>query len=122
MAGARGHGGFAVLNRTVNPLMRALLRSPAHRIASGRVALITVTGRRSGREFTIPVMYERDGDAVRIVVGAPERKLWWRILTGEGAPVRIRLAGVDHAAHAVARGDEASGVEVAATLAGLNGR
>jgi hypothetical protein len=117
MAGAQGHGGFAVLNRTVNPLLRGLLRSPLHRVASGSLALLTVTGRSSGRRYSFPVGYRREGEVVTIAVGAPRRKRWWRNLTGAGAPVEIRLAGGDYSGHALARGDESSEVTVEVTLA-----
>jgi hypothetical protein len=49
---------------------------------------------------------------VRITVGSPEHKRWWRNLTDAGAPVRMRLRGVERSGHAVARGDERSGVTV----------
>jgi hypothetical protein len=104
------------MNRTGNPLVRLLLRSPLHRLASGRLALITVTGRKSGREHTFPVGYERVGDTVEVPVLWPERKLWWRNLRGDGAPVRLRLRGEDRAGHAVVRGDEHSGVSVEVRL------
>lgn len=49
-------------------------------------------GRRSGRRFTIPVMYaEREG-TLTIFVGHPERKRWWRNLR-VGAEVEVRLRG-----------------------------
>ena len=41
----RGHGGFAALNVTGNRAVALLLRSPLHPLVSGRIALITVTGR-----------------------------------------------------------------------------
>jgi len=109
---SHGHAPFAVFNHVVNPSLRGLLRSPLHGLASGRLALITVTGRRSGQSFTIPVMYQRDGDRVTVVVGWPQRKRWWRNLRDGGAPVRVRLAGVEHSGHATAHGEEASGVTV----------
>ena len=110
-----GHGFFAVLNRTANPVVRLLLRSPAHRALSGRLALITVTGRRSGRRFTFPVGYRRVDGRVEIAVGSPERKRWWRNLRG-GGPVLIRLRGTEHRGRAEAHGDEASGVTVVVML------
>src|SRR5205085_4928986 len=93
---------FHVMNRTVNPLLRALLSSPAHTLASGRLALITYTGRRSGRQYTIPVLYRDKGDEVTIAVGWPERKVWWRNLTGEGGPVRLVVRGRELRGHAMA--------------------
>ena len=96
--------------------MRLLLRSPLHPLVSGRLALITVTGRRSGRRFTFPVGYERDGDLVTITVGWPQQKLWWRNLRGEGAPVLLRLQGEERKGHAQALGDELTGVTVKVRL------
>jgi hypothetical protein len=110
-----GHGRFAVVNRTANPVLAALLRSPLHGLASGRLALITVTGRRSGRRYTFPVGYERDGERVRIGVGWPDRKRWWRNLRG-GAPVELRLRGRDYRGRAAVRGDERTGVTVEVQL------
>ena len=91
--------------------MRLVLRSPAHRALSGRLALITVTGRRSGRRFTFPVGYRRVDGRVEIAVGAPDRKLWWRNLRG-GGPVLIRLRGTEHSGWGEAHGDAQSGVTV----------
>jgi hypothetical protein len=118
MSAPPGHGPFAVFNRLGNPAVRLLLRSPLHGLASRQLALITVTGRRSGRTYTIPVGYRRDGAVVNIPVGWPERKLWWRNLRGEGAPVRVLMGGREYAGHAVARGDERSGVRVVVELDG----
>jgi hypothetical protein len=110
-----GHAPFAVFNKTGNRLVRGLLRTPLHPIASGRLALITVTGRRSGREYTFPVSYTRDGDRVKIDVGWPERKLWWRNLR-DGGEVRMLLRGVERTGHARAHGDARTGVTVRVAL------
>jgi hypothetical protein len=112
---ATGHGRFALLNHTANPLVKLLLRSPLHGLASGGLAVLTVTGRRSGRRFTFPVGYSRRDDRVTIDVGWPERKLWWRNLR-KPAPVEIRIQGRDYRGTAVAEGDEATGVRVTVTL------
>jgi hypothetical protein len=111
-----GHAPFAVFNRIGNPGVRALLRSPLHGAVSGRLALITVTGRRSGRTFTFPVAYRREGEVVTIGVEWPQRKVWWRNLRGDGAPVRLRLRGEERSGRALARGDEQRGVTVEVTL------
>ena len=96
---------FLAMNRVVNPCLKAILRSPAHGLASGRLALITYTGRRSGREYTIPVLYRDKGDEVTIAVGWPDGKVWWRNLTGEGGPVRLVVRGQELTGHAVATRD-----------------
>jgi F420H(2)-dependent quinone reductase len=115
MAGS--HTPFALVNRAVNPLVRGLLRSPAHGLVSSRLALLTVTGRRSGRTFTFPVGYRRDGDRVTIGVDWPERKRWWRNLL-DAAPVEIWLAGVRRTGTGEAHGDEHTGVTVEIQLNG----
>ena len=93
-----------------------ILRSPAHGSAAAGDLPLTVTGRRSGRRFTIPVSYLEQGGRLLIQPSAPERKVWWRNLRGEGAPVRVRLRGRDRGGHAVAHGDERTGVRVEVTL------
>ena len=75
--------------RAINPFVSAILRSPVHRLLSGQVLLLTVTGRRSGRAYTFPVGYVREADTLTIVSG---RHAWWKNLRG-GAPVAVLLAG-----------------------------
>ncbi len=106
---ATRRSGFAVLNRGVNPILRWLIRSRLHWPASRRLTLITYTGRRSGRRYTIPIGYRIAGLEVTITVGSPEHKVWWRNLTGTGAPVELILRGRQRSGHAVATrvGDQA---------------
>ena len=47
--------------------------------------MITYTGRRSGRTFTIPVAYRRRGDEIEIAANMPDAKTWWRNFLGDGA-------------------------------------
>jgi hypothetical protein len=73
-------GGLLVLSRVVNPIVRWLLRSPLHPLLSRRLLVLEVTGVRSGRTFSFPVQYGRDGDAFVVVPGFARRKRWWRNL------------------------------------------
>lgn len=93
-----------------NRLMSALLRSPLHGLISANIMLITVTGRRSGSMYAVPVNYLRDGTALIVMTQAD--RTWWRNLRG-GAPVSVRLQGREYSAHAEAL--ESAG-EVAAAL------
>ncbi|MBW0091645.1 nitroreductase family deazaflavin-dependent oxidoreductase [Pseudonocardia sp. KRD-184] len=87
----------------VNAVVRPLVLSPRWgRLLAGSMTVVTYTGRRSGRTFTIPVAYRREGDDVTIRVELPDRKKWWRNFTGEGAPLSVRLGGVERAGHGVA--------------------
>jgi hypothetical protein len=110
-----GHLPFAVWNRSGNRLVRALIESPLHRLVSGRMTLITVTGRRSGRQHTLPVEYTLDGERVTIPVMWPQRKLWWRNLQ-DGAPVKLLLRGAKRTGQAKANVAADGDVKVEVTL------
>jgi deazaflavin-dependent oxidoreductase (nitroreductase family) len=89
-----------------NPLLVWLLRSPLHGLASGRVILITYTGRRTGRRITIPVSYRMSGSEISVTVGQHAQKQWWRNLTTE-SPVELQLRGrrVQATARAIQEGN-----------------
>ena len=67
------------LLRLANPVVRAVLGSPVRGILSGALIVVTYRGRRSRREFRIPVQYVEtpEGRIVAVAV-RPQRKLWWR--------------------------------------------
>ena len=81
----------------INPVVRALLRSPIHGLISDSLMLVTYTGRKSQRRFTTPVRYVQTGDNVRCFTSA--ETLWWRSMRG-GADVVLRLYGEDRSFHA----------------------
>lgn len=74
----------------VNATMRGLLRSPFSRLIDSGIVLLTVTGRRSGRRFTFPVQYVKEGEVLWVMSGAGPEKTWWRNLV-DGAPVDVLL-------------------------------
>jgi len=80
-----------ILSR-VNPVCAAVLRSPLHSLLSRGLLLLTVTGRHSGRRYSIPVGYQQDGDGVVVIVSEARRKQWWRNYY-QPAPVELRLRG-----------------------------
>jgi hypothetical protein len=63
----------------------------------------------------VPVGYHRDGEHVSIVVGWPNRKLWWRNLRNGGS-VRLRLRGEERTGRAQVHGKEQTGVKVEVQL------
>lgn len=69
-----------------------LLRSPVHALASKAMAVVSYSGRRSGRAVALPVQYALEGETVWVLVGRPETKRWWRNFEG-GAPARLRIRG-----------------------------
>lgn len=104
----------------VNPWVAAFAASPRWgRLAGRGIVLLTYTGRRSGRTFTIPVGHKRTGDDVTIGVRMPDRKTWWRNFLGEGAPLSLRLDGADRSGHATARRDQRGRVTVRVHLDAL---
>lgn len=80
--------------------MELALRTPwLERLVGRSVALVTWTGRRSGRRHTTPVTYCRDDGHVTLV-SKPSR-LWWRNFA-ERPQVELRLAGEVRTGHATA--------------------
>jgi hypothetical protein len=100
-----------------NAPVAAVANSPLlGRLVNRNIALLTYSGRRSGRTFSIPVAYRLAGEEVVIGVGMPEAKTWWRNFLGDGGPLTLQLDQTDHAGHAVASRDEKGGVTVRVRL------
>lgn len=76
--------------KIANPIVKALLRSPLHRIASGSLTLLHFTGRKSGRRYTTPLSYVRKRDTVWLLSAHSTR--WWMNLRGGDAPVALEIA------------------------------
>jgi deazaflavin-dependent oxidoreductase (nitroreductase family) len=74
----------------LNPMMTVFLKTPLHGLVSGNTMLITFTGRKSGKQYTTPVGYIRDGDTVICLT----HSRWWKNLEG-GAKVSLRIRGRD---------------------------
>jgi len=66
--------GLQRLVRYFNPVTRFLLATPLHSLMSGRLMLLSFTGRRTGRSYTTPVSYVRLGDSLLVPGGGG----WWR--------------------------------------------
>ena len=74
-----------------NAFMKWVLRTPGlQRKVGSEVALLGFTGRKTGQPYTIPVSYQRDGDAVTVVT--KKLRNWWRNFETP-AEVHLRLAG-----------------------------
>jgi hypothetical protein len=72
----------------LNPIMRRLLQSPLHWPLSRWFAVLSWTGRKTGKHYSTPVSYVREGSNVFITTG----DRWWRNLTG-GEQVGVLVAG-----------------------------
>ncbi len=76
--------------RVGNTVVKLVLRSPLHRVLSGKLLIITVIGRRTGHIYRNPVAYVRHDDHLLIGTSAG-----WRRNLRVGEPVRIRLRGAN---------------------------
>jgi hypothetical protein len=84
----------AKVMRVINIPMRRILRLPFPTPLGNRLMLVSLTGRRSGKQYRQPVSYVRQ-DATLLTPGGGKRELNLR----EGQPIRIRLRGRDIWAH-----------------------
>lgn len=101
----------------LNAPVAALARCPGFdKLVNRNITMLTYTGRRSGREYSIPVAYRRSGDDVIVNANMPEAKTWWRNFVGGGAPLTLRLDGTERVGHAVANRDEKGRVTVTVRL------
>ena len=80
-----------------NPIISCMIRSPLHFMVSKNMMLMTYTGRKSGKEFTIPMNYLTMNGV--LYTNSYRDRIWWRNLRG-GADVTLRLKGKDMPAHA----------------------
>ena len=80
----------AKLMRVVNVPMRVVLGLPVATPLSGRLMLVFLTGRKTGRSYRQPVSYVRQGSTLLTPGGGN-----WKLNLGEGRPERFRLRGRD---------------------------
>lgn len=76
-----------VLMKVVNVFMKPMLRSGKGNLGNV-LMLLTFTGRKSGKKFTTPVGYQREGDTITIFTDSA----WWKNMEG-GAPVSMVVKG-----------------------------
>ncbi|MYB38840.1 MAG: nitroreductase family deazaflavin-dependent oxidoreductase [Gammaproteobacteria bacterium] len=74
----------------INPVMRLVLSSPLHFVASRSLLLMRYRGRRSGIWRTTPLRYVEDGDVFRCF--SSRNTQWWRNLE-DGAQVTLTVRG-----------------------------
>lgn len=76
----------------INALVAGVLESRLHPILSESTVLLTYSGWRSGRSYTLPVTYAEDGADLVIVAGSHRKKVWWRNFT-QASDVHVLLRG-----------------------------
>ncbi|MBI2702022.1 nitroreductase family deazaflavin-dependent oxidoreductase [Mycobacterium gordonae] len=85
-------------------------------LVNRNITMLSYTGRRSGREISIPVAYRRSADEITVNANLPETKTWWRNFLGDGGPVSLRLDDAERTGHAVATRDSKGRVTVTVRL------
>lgn len=88
-----------------NDFMSWVLRSPFHGMLSNGMMLISVTGRKTGRTYTLPVGYYTEGDYLWVITSRD--RTWWKNLQG-GAQVNLLLKRKPVQAFAETETDEKS--------------
>ncbi len=87
--------------RVVNIPMRVILGLPFATPLSGRLMLLSLRGRRTGKAYRQPVSYVRQGAATLLTPGGGR----WKLNLSDGQPVHIRLRGRDVTARPELVGD-----------------
>ena len=87
--------------RILNPIMKTILKSPLHKVVSEQIMIITFLGAKSGKEYSTPVSYSREGDKVTCFTHA----IWWKNFNTR-ADVKLRIQGQDLIGHAEAITDD----------------
>lgn len=79
-----------------NTMAMAVLRSPLHRMMSSSLLVLTYNGRRSGKQYDLPLQYIDLDGTLMIWAGNATDKTWWRNFeTPVTAAVRLRGRDVD---------------------------
>ena len=73
---------------TGNDFMSWVLRSPLHGMLSNSMMLITVKGRKTGKEYTLPVSYYRQNGNLWVLTNRD--RTWWKNVQ-DGAEVSLLL-------------------------------
>ena len=60
--------------KVMNPIMKGLLRSPMHSLLDGTLMLLTYTGSKTGKQYTIPIGYFVWGQGELISFSSAR---WW---------------------------------------------
>jgi deazaflavin-dependent oxidoreductase (nitroreductase family) len=77
-------------NATGNFFMKAMINSPLHSLLGPSFAVITVTGRKTGRSISTPINVSHSEGSFTVV--SMRDRTWWRNLRGNAA-ARLRVGG-----------------------------
>ncbi|MBN1563988.1 MAG: nitroreductase family deazaflavin-dependent oxidoreductase [Anaerolineae bacterium] len=88
----------------MNASMKFMLKTPGLQAVVGKkIALITFTGSKSGKTYTTPVTYAREGNTV--IMLTKRFRAWWKNFATR-PDVTLRLAGKTYTGRATAHIDD----------------
>ncbi|MEU6192264.1 nitroreductase/quinone reductase family protein [Streptomyces sp. NPDC047061] len=105
---------FRLLNRVIRPLLASRL----HRLLSGRVMLLSYTGRKTGRDITVPISYFAWDPGTVLAMSS---QLSWIPNLRTGPTVRLRIRGREHDAVPTVFEDHIAIADLLAEFARRNG-
>lgn len=88
-----GKAGKGTPHDLVNPWVLRLLGSRLHFLLSGGTLVLTVTGRKSGKTYDVPVNWTPSGDGELVCFTGKGWSGWWRNVGAEETPVSVTLRG-----------------------------
>jgi hypothetical protein len=96
---------------SANTVVETILKSPLHRLMSGKLLLVRYRGARTGTEYTLPVQYADTHHGHVVMIGKSDEKTWWRNFTSMGQ-VQVLHAGswVPMTAHALVGSEDPEAV------------
>lgn len=80
-------------NNLGNTFMKLLINSPLGGVMGESMAVITVTGRKTGNLISTPINVVKTGSTFTVI--SSRERTWWRNLRG-GAEADLRVAGKTH--------------------------
>ncbi len=87
---------------SANAVVETVLKSPLHRLLSGKLALVRYQGGPTDTEITPPLQYSDTHHGIVVLVDEPATTTWWRNFATMGqAQVLIAGTWVPMTAHAL---------------------
>ncbi len=104
----------------MNQLMFILLRLPVvHRVISKEILLISFTGQKSGKRYSTPVGYLKEGN--KIIILTKRFRQWWHNFE-QSAAVELRSEGHDYQGQAAALTDVETMIPLLVHIVGVHHR
>ena len=104
-------------NQRIMKVLRS--RGIAGRLLGRALTIITYTGHKSGKLYSMPVGYRRRGNTIVLQSKhGSETKTWWRNFLNDGRAITLWLDGAERVGHAIAVPDDQGNVIITVTFPG----